>query len=248
MILANIPIVLGQRQFVKRVNKEGFIVGDLVQLIIFGVMALVIFMKLREVLGRRTGEEKERPSLIQEPQEREEEPSNVIPLDANRQQDWTLPRKNMSNVDVEQKLRQFNKIDPSFDPNAFIQGAKSAYGMIMEAYAGGDTQTLKMLMRNDVYEAFEEAIQEREQKGQKLLHDIVGITAARVAVVELEGTIATIGMDFDVEVLIHLTDLEGNTLEGSPQTVQSSREHWEFEKDLNDSNPNWTLIETSPRS
>ena len=114
MILANIPIVLGQRQFVKRVNKEGFIVGDLVQLIIFGVMALVIFMKLREVLGRRTGEEKERPSLIQEPQEREEEPSNVIPLDANRQQDWTLPRKNMSNVDVEQKLRQFNKIDPLY--------------------------------------------------------------------------------------------------------------------------------------
>tara|TARA_E500000178_G_scaffold56609_2_gene53043 strand:- start:1119 stop:1796 length:678 start_codon:yes stop_codon:yes gene_type:complete len=223
--------------------------AELIQLIILGVMAFVIFNKLREVLGKRTGHEKDRSGeMIEGPaQDAQTEDSNIIALDSARGGDWTLARKHMTSVDAETQLRALNQVREDFDPNEFLQGAKAAYEMIMEAYVQGNRDMLRNLMNEELFDAFDGAITSREEAGNKLSHDVVGITASRITGAQLHGTTAVIGIDFDAEVIIHMTDADGQTLEGSPEAVQTSREYWEFEKDLANPNPNWTLISTQAR-
>ncbi len=223
--------------------------AELIQLIILGVMAFVIFNKLREVLGKRTGHEKDRSSeMIEGPTEQTpSEDNKIIPLDPSRAGDWTLARKHMTSVDAESQLRALNQVREDFDPNEFLQGARAAYEMIMEAYVQGNRDMLRNLMNEELFDAFDGAIKAREEAGNKLSHDVVGITASRITGAQLQGTTAVVGVDFDAEVIIHVADADGQTVEGSPEAVQTSREHWEFEKDLADPNPNWTLISTEAR-
>jgi predicted lipid-binding transport protein (Tim44 family) len=221
--------------------------------IIFLIIAVVIFMRLGSVLGRRTGNE---PSPY-EP--RVKTPAtgarndNVVALPPRERG----PAQQPESLDLEPLARHaapgrslhdgrvaIAKTEPGFDPEHFIVGAKAAYEMIVTAFAQGDRATLKNLLAPDVYDGFVSAIAAREAEHQKAELTFVGIEEAKMTAAGLEGRTARISVRFISELITCTRDREGKVVEGDPTEVQTIRDSWTFARDVNARDPNWKLVAT----
>jgi predicted lipid-binding transport protein (Tim44 family) len=220
--------------------------------IIFLIIAVVIFMRLGSVLGRRTGNE---PSPFDT---RVKTPAgarndNVVSLPPR---DRTAAAPAAQAPDLEPLARYASPDTPAyeglvaiakqsdFDPEHFIVGAKAAYEMIVTAFALGDRPTLKNLLAPDVYDGFDSAISERESRQQKSELTFVGIEDAKVTAAEVEGRVARISVRFVAELISCTRDKDGNVVEGDPTEVQTIRDVWTFSRDTNARDPNWKLVAT----
>jgi predicted lipid-binding transport protein (Tim44 family) len=180
---------------------------DFVTLFFF-VAAVVIFLQLRNVLGRRTGNE--RPPF--DPYSKREGASAPVATDAGDGKVVTLPRREgmrapeppqgfeaidayaKPGTDLNTALRGIATNDPSFNPKEFINGAKIAYEMIVTAFADGDRKTLKNLLSREVYEGFVAAINERESRGETVKSSFVGVEKADIVQAEVKGSEAAVTM------------------------------------------------------
>jgi hypothetical protein len=158
--------------------------------IIFLVAAVVIFIQLRNVLGRRTGSE--RPPF--DPYtagraKRESEPAaqdNVVSLprrkasESSEESYAAIDKAAAPGTDLNKGMRAIKDADQTFEPATFVDGAKMAYEMIVMAYADGDRKTLKNLLSREVYDGFVQAIAEREQRNEKIQSSFVGIDKAEI--------------------------------------------------------------------
>lgn len=220
--------------------------------IIFLIIAVVIFMRLGSVLGRRTGNEpspyetrvKTPPAgarndnvVALPPRERSAQPSETRDLEPLAQ--YAAPGSS-----VHDGLVAIAKADPSFDPEHFMSGAKAAYEMIVTAFAQGDQQTLKNLLAPEVFEGFVAAIADREKKEQKAELTFVGIEEVKVGNAELDGKLARISLRFVAELISATRDKDGKVVEGDPTEVQTIRDAWTFARDVGSRDPNWKLIAT----
>jgi predicted lipid-binding transport protein (Tim44 family) len=134
--------------------------------------------------------------------------------------------------------------DKTFDAKHFIAGARAAYEMIVLAYAEGDRRTLKNLLSRDVYEGFEAAIRERENKGDTVETRFVAIDKSDIAGVELRGRTAQITVRFVSQLISVTRDKSGNVIEGNPERVTDVTDVWTFARDLSSRDPNWKLVAT----
>jgi predicted lipid-binding transport protein (Tim44 family) len=222
--------------------------------IIFLAIAVFIFLRLRSVLGQRTG--RERPpfdpfSAKQKANERPAQSDKVITLQP-RAVDPAAPAVDSTPApDVALQgspgvagVAAIAAEDKSFDPTHFISGAKAAYEMIVTAYAEGDRKTLKNLLAREVYDGFESVISEREGRGETAETRFVSIDKAEIIAAELRGRIAQITVRFVSQLVTTTKDKTGNVISGSPDAVTTVTDVWTFARDLSSRDPNWKLVAT----
>ncbi len=223
--------------------------------IFFLVAAVVIFFQLRNVLGRRTGNEKQPFDPYTAGRSRGDKdvaakPDNVV----------SLPRKKAGaetdeayaaidafakpGTDINKGLRAVKDADASFDPKTFVDGAKMAYEMIVMAYADGDRKTLKNLLSKDVYDGFVSAISERESRSEKIQSSFVGIDKADIVSAEMKGGEAHITLRIVSELISATRDKAGEVIDGDPETVAEVKDVWTFARDTRSRDPNWKLVAT----
>lgn len=218
------------------------------------MIAIFLVLRLRGVLGRRDGDENGLEGMMK--RDRPEDPAdgNVIQLadrnepgsvNDNAATDASLDdQESWATDDLARGVRDIRSLEPSFNGEDFLVGARVAFEMILNAYASGDTETLKQLLSNDVYSNFAKVIQDREQAGHVMEDTLVGIQAADIMEAYLEGRVAHITVKFVTDQINLIRDENGDVVDGSPNAVTSVTDFWTFAHDTKSRNPNWSLVAT----
>ncbi len=230
--------------------------------LLFLVLAVVIFIRLRNVLGRRTGNERPPFDPYTSPEAKRagapdaNEP--VVALPRGRSARAPVEASGPSMAEIEERLERhaakdsplgqsltaLMRADPGFDPGQFLDGAKGAYEMVVMAFAEGDDDTLKQLLGDDVYDGFARAIRERDARGEKLESTLVGIDKADIIESEVKNRTAYVTIKFVSEMVSVTRDAEGDVVEGDPKKVREVTDIWTFARDIGSKNPNWKLVAT----
>jgi predicted lipid-binding transport protein (Tim44 family) len=223
--------------------------------ILFLIAAVVIFYQLRNVLGRRTGNERPPFDPYSPPAKPAEKgapvPENVVSL-PRRPADGEAPANIYAAIDkiaapgteLNKGLRAIRDTDQAFDPKTFVDGAKMAYEMIVLAYADGDRKTLKNLLSKDVYDGFVAAIADREARSEKVQSSFVGINKIDLTAAEMKGTEAHLTLRIVSELISATRDAAGAVIDGDPDTVAEVKDVWTFARDTRSRDPNWKLVAT----
>jgi predicted lipid-binding transport protein (Tim44 family) len=224
---------------------------------IYAAVAVVIFVQLYRVLGKRTGRERPpydpysardtlRPStndnVVALPGRAAEPPPKPIDTAVPTADRWSGIAELGSAVAA--GLDAIARDDKSFDGKHFVAGARAAYEMIVTAYAEGDRRTLKNLLSRDVYDGFEAAIRDREAKGETTESRFVSIDKSDITDAELRGRTAQITIRFVSQLVSVTRDRDGAVIEGSPEKVTDVTDVWTFARDLSSRDPNWKLVAT----
>ena len=228
--------------------------------LIFLVAAVVIIIRLRNVLGSKTGNERRWDQV--KPGEGAEtadgRPDNVVPMPGTHSSDYGTVAMTRSEDDIEEALakhapnesplrRNLKKImdaDPEFDPDSFIKGAKVAYEMIVTSFAEGNRKLLKQLLSNDVFEGFIGAVKEREARGETIDSSFVGIDKANIVNAELRGKTAQITVKFVSSLITATLNANGEVIDGDPKKVRRVTDIWTFARKITSRDPNWKLVAT----
>jgi predicted lipid-binding transport protein (Tim44 family) len=217
--------------------------GFPVDLILFGMIAAFLVLRLRSILGRRTGFERPpQPPPFQQPQQpmpRQAGPTidgraEPVPPPVQR----TLPDP-ASPLGV--TLGQMKRLDPSFNPSTFLDGAQKAFGMIVSAFASGDRGALRHLLADDTYNAFEQAITTREALGHVQVSEIRAIPSVTIEAVELRGKTAQVAVRIVSDQVSLARDKAGVPVVGT-DSVTEITDVWTFERELAQPDPTWRLI------
>lgn len=224
--------------------------------IIFLVLAVFIFLKLRSVLGQRTGRERP-PYDPYSARDAVRTPGNekVVALPTRAGQppptapEATLPSERWKGIaeagsSIATGLDAITALDRAFDVGHFLAGARAAYEMIVTAFAEGDRRTLKNLLSREVYEGFEHAIREREARGETAETRFVSIEKADVTAAEVRGRSAQITVRFVSQLISVTRDRSGAVIDGSPDKVTDVTDVWTFAHDMSSRDPNWKLVAT----
>jgi predicted lipid-binding transport protein (Tim44 family) len=209
--------------------------------IIFLALAVIIFLKLRSVLGQRTG--RERPPVPGATNDNlvstDTAPASAEPDGAERWKGIAEPGSSVASG-----LDAIARKDKSFTANHFLSGAQTAYEMIVLAYAQGDRRALRNLLSREVYEGFEAAIREREAKGETVESRFVAIEKSDITAVELRNRMAQLTVRFVSQLISVTRDKAGNVIDGDPEKVTDVTDVWTFARDLSSRDPNWKLVAT----
>jgi predicted lipid-binding transport protein (Tim44 family) len=225
--------------------------------IIFLALAVFIFLRLRSVLGQRTG--RERPPY--DPYSardavRGATNDNVVTLPgrtgadaAHKPVETVEPAERWKGIAepgtaIAAGLDGVVQEDPAFDVKHFIAGARAAYEMIVMAYAEGDRRTLKNLLAKEVYDGFEAAIRDREGKGETVETRFVSIDKSDLTAVDVRGRTAQVTIRFVSQLVSVTRDKSGNVIDGNPEKVTDVTDVWTFARDLSSRDPNWKLVAT----
>jgi predicted lipid-binding transport protein (Tim44 family) len=234
-----------------------------VSTILFLVLAVVIFLKLRSVLGRRTGHEQTRYKAQQEASQRNGKlagQDKVVTL-PRREREEAEPRtaaEQQVRADVEERVKglaagntsvakglvDIVRTDATFDPDTFLKGARAAYEIIVTAFAEGNRKTLKGLLSRDVYEGFAGAISDRESRGEQVDQSFVGIKAADMVEAELKNGMGQVTVKFVSELISATRDRGGEVITGDPKRIKEVTDIWTFAREIDSRDPNWKLIAT----
>lgn len=226
----------------------------------FIVAAVVIFIQLRSVLGRRTGNERppRDPFRTDRAENGAEKPArdNVVTLPGRKgraaENKAAAEAPEPSDIDLIAKpgtelnagLRAVRAADTAFDPKIFLNGVRMAYEMIVMAFADGDRKTLKNLLSKEVFDGFVGAIAEREQKGHKVKSSFVGIDKADLVAAEMKGTEAFVTIRVASQIISSTLDADGKVIDGDPENVGEVKDVWTFARDTRSRDPNWKLVAT----
>lgn len=225
----------------------------------FLIVAALIFLNLRSVLGKRTGTEKppfdpySRDQRQMDGQSQPADDGKVITLPRRDQQQAPAEAFNRyqaiddfvpAGTELNDKLRRVFDADPTFEPRQFVDGAKVAYEMIVQGFAEGDRKSLKTLLSNEVYQGFDQAISAREKAGQTVKSTFVGIEKAEISDARLDGSEVTIVMRVVSQLISATYDADGQVVEGNADSVAEVIDSWSFARDTRSRDPNWKLVQT----
>ncbi|WP_420131055.1 Tim44/TimA family putative adaptor protein [Rhodopseudomonas sp.] len=226
--------------------------------IIFLALAVFIFLRLRNVLGQKTGNERPpfdraaardvlsgkqdgnvvpMPGSVIDPVPSAPSPDVVPPSDR-----W----KGIAEPDspLAHGLNAVVQQDSSFDANHFLTGAKSAYEMIVMAFANGDRRALKDLLSSEVYDSFDAAIKDREKNELKTETRFVAIEKAELISAEVREHTAQLTVKFVSQMISVTRDKAGAIVDGTPDKVADITDVWTFARDVSSRDPNWKLVGT----
>ncbi len=226
--------------------------------IIFLAVAVVVFLRLRNVLGRRTGSE--RPPF--DPYARRDAPATkpndkVIDLPSRRAPprepaaaetetsvDERIKTAAPAGSSLHEALKAVATADRAFEPVSFLAGAKAAYEMIVTAFAEGDRKSLRQLLSREVYDGFVGAISEREGRNETIEFKFVGIDKAEITAAGVKGTTVQVTVRFLSKLVSATRDKSGTVVDGDPSHVGDVTDIWTFEREANARDPNWKLVAT----
>jgi predicted lipid-binding transport protein (Tim44 family) len=234
---------------------------DNIYTIIFLALAVFIFLRLRSVLGRRTG--RERPpydpysprdavrdtvrspagekvvTLPPRPAETGARPVERAQPSTDR---WKGIAENGS--PAASGLDAIAAADPSFDAKHFITGARAAYEMVVTAFAGGDRRQLRSLLSREVFDRFDAHIGEREGRGETVEMKFVSIDSSAITGAELRNRTAQITVRFVSKLVSATRDRAGAVIDGNAEKVTDVTDVWTFARDVSSRDPNWKVVAT----
>ena len=214
---------------------------ELTVIVILALVALFIGLRLYSVLGERTGHEQQ-PILKPAESDARAAPPVAQPPVA---QPAPVEAGDMAFVPTAGPgVRAILAADPSFDVARFLDGAKSAYRMILEAFWKGDLDALRSHVDAHVYDAFAAAVEQRRKENLTLDNRLVTIDQAVISAAALERGLAIITVLFEADIAAVTRDSEGQVVAGSLSDAVQTRDLWTFRRDPGSRDPNWMLIET----
>ena len=188
---------------------------EYIDIILLAMIAGFIFLRLRGILGKKTGFEEDINSSFAH----EEAPSKPV-VDLN---------------------------SPTFDENAkkeFLKGAKIAYETIITNFANGKLKDIKSLLGKNVYQQFEDAIKDRNEKKFSSETTFIGINSAEVKEHVQNKNMLEVTVEFVSEIISCVKDKDEKVISGDPEKIKKVLDTWKFSKDSKSTNPNWLLIDT----
>ena len=230
--------------------------GNNYDIILIGLVAVFLILRLRAVLGKRTGNE--RPPARDPFTPPAGQPriggdagasgnDNVVPMPAPRTSSPTSgPGGIRATVlpTASAGVASIRAADPSFDALGFAAGARSAFTTIVEAFAKGEMQPLKPLLDGPTFASFEAAIRGRNERREKAETTLIGFEASDIAAAEMQGSQAQVTVRFVTEQINVVRNAEGQVADGNPNEVQKVIDLWTFRRDTKSSDPNWVLVKT----
>jgi len=224
---------------------DGFQALDI---ILFAMIAAFLVLRLRSVLGKKTGHQ--RPPTEEYSSRNEEKPAsddNLVEF-PNSKNEASHPAGVHSEVTPDNPLAaaltEVKIADPSFDSSEFEEGARGAFELVVQAYAEGNEESLRTLLNDEVFDDFSAAIKQRDEAGEKLDFTLIGIKAAEVIDARVDGRMAFITMRFDSEQVNITRDKDDNIVSGDPNQIEKISDIWIFARNTQARDPNWTLVET----
>lgn len=215
----------------------------IVEIVILAMIAAFLGMRLYSVLGRRAEHEEEIiPSSRFDRGDEESTPRTLTqPVGESAQADRTIAGFPPA---VEMGLREISTADRSFELLGFLEGARGAYEVVLEAFWRGDKDELRALCDDEVYESFATVIDEREEAGITMDNRLIRVEDVKVHSAELDGKIARIAVSFVSDIASVSRDKDGNVVAGSLDDAVESRDIWTFSRDIRSGDPQWLLDET----
>lgn len=219
-----------------------------VEIVILAMIAAFLGLRLYSVLGRRAEHEEEpiqgrfdtpraKPGSPQPPVQPQSEESQMPHPGLRREYPSATPS-------VERGLREIAAVDRRFDAFAFMDGARSAYRMVLEAFWNGDKDDLRQLCDRDVYDSFAAAIDAREQAGETLANRLVRIEDTSIVSAGYDAPHARITVRFRSDIAAVTRDAGGNVIAGSLDDAVEAIDVWSFTRNLASADPDWLLDET----
>lgn len=212
----------------------------LVYIVILAMVAVFLGLRLYAVLGKRTGHEQ----VMTKPAEERVAASSPLPRVIEQPTEARDPARQAIEMRAQNGLRLVIAADPGFDVAGFLDGAKNAYRMILEAYWKGDEETLGWLTEDHVRDAFVGAIKARSDAGHVLENRLVSIERALITDASVEGRAARITVAFDADIAAVTRDADGTLVAGSMSDAVATHDVWVFARTLKSSDPNWKLADT----
>jgi predicted lipid-binding transport protein (Tim44 family) len=221
--------------------------GFPVDLILFAMVAAFLVLRLRSVLGRRTGYE--RPPTA-EPRAAGFDPRGARTLEGAAEEVRPAPSKGGARhvlpdprTPPGQALGRIAAADRSFDPDGFLHGAEGAFRMIVTAFAAGDRQTLRALLSDDTYAGFEQAITAREQAGEQQRTELRAVHEMAIEAADLRGNVADVTVRFVTDQVNMTTARDGEVVAGS-DAITELTDIWTFQREIGSADPTWRLVGT----
>lgn len=220
-----------------------------VEIVILGMIAIFLGLRLYSVLGRRSEQEDEvlPTSMNRRPHADSVKPVPATPrsypehTNAAPQARGEVP---VGSAQAERGLQEIMAADRSFDPLAFLEGSKGAYRMILEAFWSGNREELQHLCDRDVYEGFVAAIEARETAGEKLDNRLIRIEEAVVISAAMQAPLARITVRFRSDIAGVTRSSDGTVIAGSLNDAVEADDVWTFTRNVSSSDPSWQLDET----
>ena len=258
---------------------EGF---QFFEILLFAGVAVFIILRLRRVLGRRTGQERPPAKSFLDRTARNKDEDNVVSLpnrgsddapedaqpaaqsagdqDSRDQDSRDQDSRDQDPQDQDSRaqaslteepeddlaagIAEIRASDTSFDPENLLQGARTAYDMVLTSFATGDTDTLRALLDDDVYDDFQRAIVDRDSRKETLETTVVAIKTADLIEAVARGRLAEVTIKFVSELVNVTRDANNEIISGDPRTVQEITDFWTFLRDMRSNDPNWKLVAT----
>ena len=189
---------------------------EYIDIILLAMIAGFIFLRLRGILGKRTGHEEN--------------------LDSSFPHDFTAEKI------LKKKINQSNFDEKAKED--FLKGAKIAYESIVKNFASGNLKSIKYLLHNKVFDQFNDALNQRKNNGHKSETTFIGINSASIREHKKINNILEVTVDFVSEIISCVKDKDNKLVSGDPKKVKKVYDTWKFSKDSTSVNPNWLLIDT----
>ena len=189
---------------------------EYIDIILLAMIAGFIFLRLRGILGKRTGFEGKTPGQFQEILKKVEK---------------VQPKKVNENFDTNAQ-------------NEFLKGAKIAYETIITDFSDNDNKIVasKPLLNKEIFDQFNKALRERSDRGHFAEITFIGINSAKIKEHKKIGSILNVTVDFIAEIITCIKDKEKKIISGDPEKIKKIYDTWVFSRDTTSGNPNWTLV------
>ena len=199
-----------------------------IDILIFGVIAIFLIFRLKNILGTKTGFEETNVNKKNE----DKQFTNVVPLKSNK------------NDVVDLELNKILNIDPNFDVNDFLSGSKNFFEMVLESFVSGNLENIKNFTKSSVFKSFKSAIDERNKEQETLIIDLKSIKENKITKATITKTSIKLNVIFETFQIRALMDKNDQIIDGDTENEILVKDEWVFERKINDNNPNWTLVET----
>ena len=213
-----------------------------IDILILAMVAIFIINRLRNTLGKKTGNEHDLADKFTRKSDlKESSPDKVSKAKFDKVSQENLRQVFHENPNISKELSKIQKIDPSFTVDEFITGAKKAFEYIINKYSDENIKPLKKLLSADIFKMFDKQINTRAKKNENLDVSIIGIKEAKIEDASIKSSIASIKVKFSSEQVQVIKNDKGKIISGDGNQILSIVESWFFSKDLKRKDPNWIL-------
>ena len=199
-----------------------------IDILIFGIIAVFLIYRLKNILGTKTGFEK----------------SNINEKTQDKQFNNVVSLKSEKNDLNSKELNDILNVDPNFNINDFLSGSKNFFKMVLESFVSGNLENIKNFTKPSVLKSFKTAIDERNSEQETLIIDLKSIKENKITKAKITRSSIKLNVIFETFQVRALLDKNDKIIDGDNEKEILVKDEWVFEKKVNDNNPNWTLVET----